>query len=65
VDKKKLKAAMKGDKFKALEQLLGLKHAAVSRRLNGHVDFSQPELQIIAKHYEFNEQQINEIFFAS
>lgn len=65
MDKKKLKAAMNGDKFKALEKILGLKKAAISRRLNGHVDFDLPEVQKIAKHYNFSEQQINEIFFAS
>ncbi len=63
-NKKKLKDAMKGDNFSELEKILGLKHAAISRRLNGHVDFSQPEMQKIAKHYNFSESQINDIFFS-
>lgn len=62
-NKKKLKDAMNGDNFSELEKILGLKHAAISRRLNGHVDFSQPELQKIAKHYNLNESQIIDIFF--
>lgn len=65
MDKHKLKIAMKGDKFNALEKVLGLKRVAISRRLNGHMDFELSEVQKIAKHYNFNEQQINEIFFAS
>jgi cyanate lyase len=65
LDKHKLKAAMKGDKFNALESILGVKRVAISRRLNGHMDFELSEIQKIAKHYDFSEQQINEIFFAT
>ena len=65
MDKKKLKKAMNGDKFSALERILGLKRVSISRRLNGHIEFELSEVQKIAKHYNFNEQQINEIFFAS
>lgn len=65
MDKKKLKSAMKGDKFSDLTVLLGVGRVAISRRLNGRVSFTLPEIQKIAEKYGFNESQINEIFFAN
>ena len=48
-----------------LSEILGTTPGTLSNKITGKAEFKQSEIQIIAKHYGLDAEQIKEIFFCN
>lgn len=48
-----------------LSEVLGTTPGTLSNKITGKAEFKQSEIQIIAKHYGLDAEQIKEIFFCN
>ena len=63
----KSKMILYGDEnfVQALSELLGCSRTTASKKINGEIPFSQPEIAILAKRYNLSGDDIKEIFIGS
>lgn len=61
----KSKMVILGDQYyvEALMDLLKISRGTASRKLNGQAQFTQTEIQLIAKKYQLTDEEIRLIFF--
>lgn len=48
-----------------LSEVLGTTPGTLSNKITGKAEFKQSEIQVIAKHYGLDAEQIKEIFFCN
>lgn len=66
LNKRKLQAILleHGDTQKDLAKAMGISLSNISRRFNGHMEFSAGEIAFIRDRYSLTDEAVCEIFFA-
>ena len=52
-----------GDNFTDLAKYIGISYQALSKKLNGHVDFKRVEIALIKNRYNLTPEEVDFIFF--
>lgn len=65
MDTRKLRAllTLNGDTLADLAEVIGCSYTAISNKMAGRSDFTQPEMLKIIRQYELSSDQVNDIFF--